>query len=117
MLRGITQEVINRYKITGGKSFFTQVNQEVDCIIFPYIKDLEHINTKYRSISDNKDLDKKFKTVSEAESALYGYDQIPQEENSTLHWCEGELDLLSMASVEVFNVVSVPNGAAEKRFD
>ncbi len=103
--RGITDEVLERNKITDGLEWMPQPEKEVKAIQFPYFKNGEVVNVKYR------DSEKNFKMVKDAERTLYGYDDI---EGETLIWCEGEIDKLSLEVAGFKNCVSVPNGAADK---
>jgi twinkle protein len=103
--RGITDEVLDRNQITDGQEWMPQTGNEVNAIQFPYIKNGEVVNVKYR------DADKNFKMVKDAERTLYGYDDI---EGHTLIWVEGEMDKLSVEVVRLTSCVSVPNGASDK---
>ncbi|MBT5632854.1 MAG: toprim domain-containing protein [Nitrospina sp.] len=103
--RGITDKVLDRNKITDGPEWMPQTQKEVNAIRFPYFKDGEVINVKYR------DGEKNFKMVKDAERTLYGFDYI---EGDTLIWCEGEIDKLSCEVAGFPNSVSVPNGASDK---
>ena len=103
--RRITNEVLERNKITDGPVWMPQVEKEVNAIQFPYIKNGEVVNVKYRDSSKN------FKMIRDAERILYGYDNI---EGDTLIWTEGEIDKLSVEVAGLTSCVSVPNGAADK---
>jgi twinkle protein len=103
--RKITDEVLERNKITDGPEWMPQVEKEVNAIQFPYIKNGEVVNIKYRDSSKN------FKMVKDAERILYGYDDI---EDETVIWTEGEVDKLSIEVSGLVSCVSVPNGALDK---
>jgi twinkle protein len=103
--RGITDEVLERNKITDSLEWMPQIEKEVNAIQFPYIKNGEVVNVKQR------DSEKNFKMVKNAERTLYGYDDI---EGDTLIWTEGEIDKLSVEVAGLIGCVSVPNGASDK---
>ena len=75
-------------------------------ILFPYYRDGEVVNIKYRSH------DKRFRQVKDAEKIYYGLDNIKGEK--TVFICEGEIDALSLQVAGYNNVVSVPDGAPAK---
>jgi len=79
-----------------------------NAIAFPYKRNGEVVNVKYRTLS------KKFWQEKNAEKILFGYDQVveahgprPQE----LIIVEGEMDVLALYEAGFTNVVSVPDGA------
>ncbi|MBF0410954.1 MAG: toprim domain-containing protein [Candidatus Riflebacteria bacterium] len=99
--RGISFNTMKRNKIFSGPVYMPQIEGESDCIIFPYYRNGELINSKYR------DIEKNFRMHSGAERILYGYDDISE----TVIWVEGEIDKLSMEEAGFKNCVSVPDGA------
>jgi len=101
--RGITDEVLLANKIEYRKVWMPQVEGEVGAICFPYFRDGEVVNVKYRARG------KHFKMEKGAELVLYGLDRIQAGE--PLYWVEGEVDALSLDVAEYTNRVSVPNGA------
>ncbi len=100
--RGIPEEVLIRRKITVGKVYMPQVEEEVVAIQFPYFRNGECVNIKYR------DKDKNFRMVQGAERILYGLDDIA---SPNLIWVEGECDVLALEVAGYQSVVSVPDGA------
>ncbi|QBQ53391.1 bifunctional DNA primase/helicase [Nitrosococcus wardiae] len=99
--RGITQEVLERNKITAQKVYMPQVEAEVWALAFPYYRGETLINTKYR------DKDKHFRLEVGAERILYGLNDL---EETTLV-VEGEMDKLAVEVAGFQNGVSVPDGA------
>lgn len=99
--RGITPEVLQRNGVTTSRVFMPQVSTEVMAIAFPYRKDGEVVNVKYR------DKDKNFRMASGAERVLYGYDDM----EATTIIVEGECDKLAVEVAGFTNCVSVPDGA------
>lgn len=113
--RGISETVLKRNKIAVGKVYMPQLEEEVTAIQFPYYRQNEIVNIKYR---DGK---KNFRMASGAERILYGFDDITEK---SLIIVEGEMDKLSCEMVGFRNVVSVPDGAPatntknyDKKFD
>lgn len=100
--RGISAEVIARNKIEVREAYFSQTGQSERCIAFPYFRDGEIVNVKYRT------KDKQFRMESDCELTLYGIDDVKPGE--PLVWVEGEFDKLALESVGI-TAVSVPNGA------
>jgi twinkle protein len=100
--RGIPESVLARNRISHGPVYMPQVEQEVPAIQFPYFRNGETVNVKYRSYP------KYFRMVGGAERLLYGFDDI---QGDTLWIVEGEMDKLTMEVAGYFSCVSVPDGA------
>jgi twinkle protein len=82
-------------------------NSKGDLIIdFPYYKNGVVVNIKRRLLKE-----KKFSMVADAELILYNIDCTRDAE--TVIVVEGEIDALTLISVGIKNVVSVPNGASK----
>lgn len=96
--RGIWEATSAAYKVS-------QFGSE---IMFPYFKQGELVNVKYRSMTE-----KKFRQEKNAEPALFGMDFCKDKEELTI--VEGEIDCLTMNQYG-FNVVSIPSGAADSRW-
>lgn len=101
--RGISNEVLERNKIVVSDIYMPQVEGFVSAIGFPYWRDGEHINTKWR---DSK---KNFRLEGGAELILYGLDDIT--DSDTVIIVEGEMDKLSVEEAGYISCVSIPNGA------
>lgn len=99
--RGITEPVLQRNRITAAKVFMPQVGAEVGAVAFPYLRNGEVVNCKYR------DREKHFRMESGAERILYGLDDVAP----TTIVVEGEMDKLSVEVAGFQNCVSVPDGA------
>lgn len=102
--RGITDEVLRRNQVEPRRCYMRQLEDFVDAVVFPYFRDGQLINMKYRSIPE-----KYFRLEPECELILYGLDDIVPGES--LIWVEGEPDKLAFEVAGFKNVVSVPNGA------
>lgn len=83
-------------------AWFPQTGKDQPCIAFPYTREGELINVKYRSH------DKHFTQTKGAEAILYNEDQIADDE---LIWCEGEIDVLSFLEIGARSVTTLPGGA------
>ncbi|WP_347217901.1 toprim domain-containing protein [Chryseobacterium sp.] len=84
--RGISQRTLLQMKIGEKSEWMPQIEKESNCIMFPYFKDGELINVKYR---DGK---KNFKLSSGAELIWYNYDAIQKciDDSAELVIVEGE---------------------------
>jgi twinkle protein len=100
--RGISEAVLIRNKIAYGQSWMPQIGAETGAIEFPYYRDGELVNIKYR---DGK---KNFKLSKGAERLLYGLDDLNK---SLTIIVEGEMDKLSLEEAGYPNCISVPDGA------
>jgi twinkle protein len=95
---------------------FPQSDKPLPAICFPYVRDGEVINVKYRGTG------KTFRMEAGAEKCLYGLDgfgagAVGDDPATPLVWCEGEIDALSVAATGYPLAVSVPNGALPRRKD
>jgi twinkle protein len=102
--RGITREIVERYQITVGMEWMPQLEERVPVLQFPYLRNGQVINIKSRALDQ-----KAFRQVADSEKILYGLDDI--HDQSEIVIVEGEFDKLAFAQAEIFNVVSVPDGA------
>jgi twinkle protein len=104
--RGISEAIVERYGIALQDAYLPQREAEAPCIVFPYIRQGEVVNLKYRSL-EGKD----FRQVGGAEKVLYGLDDL------TKDWAmivEGECDKLALALAGIPNALSVPDGAPRR---
>jgi len=102
--RHISNNTLLRFGVTEAIEWMPQFKQEVNTICFNYIKDGELINIKFRGPK------KSFKMAKDAELIFYNLDEIEKEQECII--VEGEIDCLSLYEAGMYNVVSVPNGAA-----
>lgn len=108
--RGISIETLKENKISSKKVYMPQTESVVEAIAFPYYKDGELINVKYR---DGK---KNFRLEAGAQRIPYGVDDISTSEGDTprVGWSvivEGEIDKLALWEAGIKNCISVPDGA------
>ena len=101
--RGISPTTLKKYNIT-----LTSKNE----IAFPYYKNGELVNIKYRL--DIKTGKKEFRQEKDTEKTLFGMDRVI--DDSTLIWVEGEMDVLAFAEQGI-NAVSIPQGASENKLE
>lgn len=100
--RGIPENVLARNRISYGPVYMPQIEEEVTAIQFPYFRDGEVVNVKYR------DGHKHFRMVGGGERLLYGLDDAAP---PTLIVVEGEMDKLAVEVAGFLSCVSVPDGA------
>jgi twinkle protein len=103
--RNISQDVLYRMGVYSGSEFMPQVQAERTVICFPYFRNGQLINLKYRDGAKN------FKMVKGAEKILFNLDAIKAVTEAYI--VEGEIDCLTMIQSGYQNTVSVPNGATK----
>ena len=102
--------MVRRNKIGAARHWIPALRGEVDCIAFPYFRNGEVINIKYRALSE-----KAFAQEKDAEKLLYGLDDIADQDEAIV--VEGEMDKLALEETGIRNVVSVPDGAPSQLKD
>lgn len=96
--RGISRATVDKFGIKyNGKE-----------IIFPYYKNGELVNIKYR------DGNKKFRQEPESEKTFFGMDLVTDFSNIVI--TEGEIDSMALNEIGV-QAVSVPQGATEEKLE
>lgn len=122
--RAISRETLDKFMIYVKREWMPQSQQEENCICFPYFRDGELINVKYR------DHHKGFKMHKDAELIFYNLNTIGEKKYCII--TEGEIDCMAVyesgfgvdavadengvLTNEEFSkwcVVSVPNGASK----
>lgn len=101
--RRISKDTLENYKVS--------LNTQKE-IIFPYYKNGQLVNVKYRTNKLNGE--KTFRQEADTEKTLFGMDQVKDTES--LIWVEGEIDVLALAEQGIFSV-SVPQGAGENKLE
>ena len=101
--RGISEEIVARHCITLQTAYLPQLEEEAPCLVFPYFRQGEVVNLKYRSVEG-----KHFRQVKDAKKILYGLDDL---KGPAAVIVEGECDKLALAVAGITNAVSVPDGA------
>lgn len=105
--RGISQITLRIMKISEGKEMMhsnkTGKYTEMNTIQFPFFRDGEVVDVKYRSGA------KDFKLYKDAERIFYNLDSIKYSKEVVI--VEGEMDALSFIESGIMNVVSTPNGS------
>lgn len=122
--RGISEKTLDKFMVFGKNEWMPSTGKEESCIGFPYMRDGEIVNIKFR------DGRKGFKMVKGAEMILYNLNTIGEKKKLII--TEGEIDCMSVYEAgfgadpivdeetgEITNsafsdwaVVSVPNGAS-----
>ncbi|DBA96517.1 TPA: hypothetical protein ACH3X1_015395 [Trebouxia sp. C0004] len=103
--RGISERTLRRNQVAQ-ESTWMPGQPAGDAIAFPYLRNGEVVNVKYRT------LNKCFRQVKGAEKILYGLDDVVGQD--TIIIVEGEMDKLALEEAGFMNVVSVPDGAPAK---
>lgn len=123
--RGISRGTLDRFHVFCREEWMPQTNKKENCICFPYLRNGEIVNIKFRDGAKN------FKMVKDAELILYNLNTIGEKKHCIV--VEGEIDCLSAyesgfgidpivdeETGEVTNhdyskwcVLSVPNGASK----
>lgn len=101
--RGIPEAVLLRNGVTVATEWCPVCEEHTSHVLFPYLRDGEHVNTKHRCVR------KHFRMEKGAERVLYGLDDVIGAD--TWIWVEGEIDKLALEVAGFGNVVSVPDGA------
>jgi twinkle protein len=102
--RKISNNTLLRFKVTECMEFMPKAKDTVKTICFNYFQDEELVNIKFRAKG------KDFKMAKDAKLVFYHLDSIKNDD--TAHITEGEIDAMSLYEAGIYNVVSVPNGAA-----
>lgn len=102
--RGISNNTLLRFKVTDSVEWMPKAGAEIPVICFNYFQDDQLVNIKFRG--KNKD----FKMVKDAKLIFYNLDSIKGEKECVI--CEGEIDCMALHEAGIYNVVSVPSGAA-----
>jgi twinkle protein len=101
--RGIPEDIIARNGIALQLTYMPELQDEVPCLAFPYTRDGQVVNVKYRALEH-----KAFRQVKDAEKILYGLDDLTEDSAVIV---EGECDKLALEVAGIHNSVSVPDGA------
>jgi twinkle protein len=102
--RGITEETIAAFKIA------EQPRGSATYAVFPYLRDGELINAKYRNIADKKDM----RQEAGAEPCLFGWHLIDPSQR-VIAIAEGEIDAMSLHQVGI-PALSVNAGAGNHQW-
>lgn len=122
--RKISRETLDKFLVYSKVEWMPQTQKEENCICFPYFRDAEMINCKYR------DARKNFKMHKDGELIFYNLNSVGERKHCII--VEGEIDCLSLyesgfgvekkineETGELENddfskwaIVSVPNGAS-----
>ena len=101
--RKISQATLDRNRVGQAHEYAPALGERVWAIAFPYMRNGELVNIKYRGPN------KLFWQEKGAEKILYGLDDI--REGGDVIIVEGEMDKLALEEAGFTRVVSVPDGA------
>jgi twinkle protein len=102
--RGISEAAARRNGVGVARTYLPGVGGEVDCLAFPYLRNGEVVNIKFRALAS-----KNFAQVKGAEKIFFGLDDIAGSSVGII--VEGELDKLALDEAGLTNILSVPDGA------
>ena len=120
--RCISEETVDKFKISSGMHYMPQLEKEVFTIQFPYIQDGVVVNIKYRG--PQVEGKKTFSQVKGAPRLPYNIDALKELGTKTVnesgeevvadHFVivEGEMDVLALHECNEEFVISVPDGAS-----
>jgi len=102
--RGIKLRTLQLEGIKTAQKWYGKYNAEVESIAFPFIKNNQRVNTKYRTTTKDMAQD------GNAEKCFYRYDKLVGA--TKIYITEGEMDALSLVQCGYDQgVTSVPDGA------
>ena len=107
--RLVLDDVLNSMNISSAVEWMPQVTRNANVICFPYYRQGQLVNVKYRDGAKN------FKLEKGAELIFYNIDSISSCKECVI--VEGEMDCLSFIQAGVKNTISVPNGAGSKSME
>ena len=85
--RKISEDTLKKFFVHGKEEFMPQTQKRERCIVFPYLREGEIVNAKYRDGAKN------FKMVKDAELVLFGMQTLQGRHCAII--TEGEIDALS----------------------
>ncbi len=86
--RGISQATLDKFMIFSKEEWMPQTGKAENCICFPYLRDAELVNVKFR------DARKNFRMVKDAELIFYNLNSLQGRKKAII--VEGEVDALSV---------------------
>ena len=101
--RGIPEEVVARHCIALKTVYMPQLGEEVPCWAYPYTRDGEAVNIKFRALQE-----KAFSQTKDAEKIVGGLDDLTE---SWAVGVEGECDKMAFDVAGIRNCFTVPDGA------
>ncbi len=104
MSRGISLQTVEAFKVV------EQVRDGKTYAVFPYLRDGEYVNGKYRNVADKKDM----RQEGGAEPCLFGWHLI-EPRCRRVAICEGEIDAMTLHQVGI-PALSVNAGAGNHQW-
>ena len=105
--RGISEQTALDLKLFAANKYFNRLQKQTDAIGFPYFKNGQYVNSKYRSIEA-----KDFTQDTGGNHVFFAIDKVDPTKPMII--VEGEIDALTLFECGIDNVVSVPSGAPIK---
>lgn len=103
--RGITKATLDRHGIFTATVWMPRFERPVEAIGFPYKRNGELVNVKWRAPG------KTFRQEKNAEKVWYGLDDCIGQDAVVI--VEGEMDKLALSEIGINNVMSPPDGAPQ----
>jgi len=107
--RAISENTLNKFMIFCKEEWMPQTQKKENCICFPYFRDGDLVNVKYR------DGRKGFKLVSKAELIFYNLPSLTGRNSAII--CEGEIDCMAMYEAGFSHEIVVDEGSGEMQPD
>lgn len=101
--RMISQQTLKDFKIYSSQEYMPTFEKSVEVMCFPFFRDGELVNIKYRGPN------KSFKLIKGAELIWYNFDVLKEVDEIII--CEGEGEAITWYENGFKNVISVPSGA------
>lgn len=101
--REIPRAIWEAAGVSLGRVYMPQTESEMPVVRFPYYRNGEVVNVKYRGLAE-----KVFRQETGAEKIFYGLDDVLEDQVVIV---EGEIDKLSVQVAGLTSVISVPDGA------
>lgn len=101
--RRISMTTVRKFGVCEKSVYMPQLENHTTAIAFPYLRDGEVVNVKYR------DYEKNFRLEAGAERLLYNLPAVIDQK--TIIITEGEMDVLALSEAGFDYVCSVPDGA------
>lgn len=108
--RGISNNTLLTLKITESVEYISALEAKTQVVCFNYFRDEELINIKFRARG------KHFGMTKNNELIFYNLDTVKTHKKLIII-VEGEIDAATWVECGHYNVISVPNGASQKRED
>ncbi len=107
--RGLSQKTAETLRVKETRAFIRAVNEETDCVVFPYFNNGHEYAAKVRAIAS------KGFACQGAPQTFFNIENV--EPNDWMIIAEGEVDAATFVEAGYCSAVSIPNGAPMKVVD